>query len=270
MSEIDEKGFLGGKLETVQRSNAYWTNMNIIQAVLNANSFTHFWIDRAGELQGLLRAKAPKVVGDWFRYQCEQFTVTFSFSDDSIRQLQPTVREFSSFGAAVKILGCYESYLLEIIRNTIIRFPEKVCDFSRTHCTGNVRTHKGKNFMWKKLGRGIIFLEEIFAHSFHPSYAPCMNFFFELRNVAVHNANIADEALCQLSKSEFINITGQINCGDRMEWSLISLLQLNQFVSQILDEVDALVCSLLMLETIPGRAHWYYAEGMGDKLKDHN
>lgn len=265
MSEIDKKGFLGGKLEIVQRSNVYWTHMNIIKAVMNANNFTHFWIDHAGDLQSLLRTKAPNVVGDWFRYQCEQFTVTFSFSDDSIKQLQPTVREFSSFGAAVKILGCYESYFLEIIRNTINRFPEKVYDFSRTHNTGNVNSHKGKYFMWKKLGRGLTFVEDIFVHSFHPSYSPCINFFFELRNVAVHNTNIADEELCKLFKSEFINSTRQINCGDRMEWSLISVLQLNQFVLQILDEVDALVCSPLMLETTSGQRHWYYSEGMGNK-----
>ncbi len=265
MTEIDKKSFLGGKLETVLRSNVYWMHMNIIQAVMNANNFTHFWIDRAGELQSLLRTRSPKVVGDWFRYQCEQFTVTFSFSDASIKQLQPAVREFSSFGAAVKILGCYESYLMEIIRNTINRFPKEVSDFSITHNTGNVSSHKGKNFMWKTLGRGMTFVEEIFVHRFHPSYSPCMNFFFELRNVAVHNANIADEELCKLSKSEFINATGKINCGDRMEWSLISVLQLNQFVLQILDEVDALVCTPLMLETTQGQRHWYYIDGMGDK-----
>lgn len=265
MFEIDKKGFLNGKLEIVQRSNLYWTTMNLIKAAMNANNFTHFWIDRAGELQSLLRSKAPDVVDDWFRYKVGQFTITFSFSDDSIRKLQPTVREFSSFGTAVKILGCYEAYFLEIIRNTINRFPEQVNDFSRTHSTGNANSHKGKNFMWKKLGHGLIFVEYIFAHRFHQSYSPCINFFFELRNIAVHNANIADEELCKLSKSEFINSDRQINCGDVLEWSLISLLQMHQFVLQILDEVDVVVCSPLMLETTPGQKHWYYTEGRVDK-----
>jgi hypothetical protein len=129
MSEIDKKGFLGGNNKIVQRSNLYWTNLEIMKAVMNANNFTHFWIDRAEELQNLLRIKAPDVVGDWFRYKSGQFTITFSFSDDSIKQLQPTVREFSSFGAAVKILGCYESYLFEIISKVINSFPERVSDF---------------------------------------------------------------------------------------------------------------------------------------------
>jgi hypothetical protein len=114
--------------------------------------------------------------------------------------------------------------------------------------------------MWKKFGRGLTFIEYIFTHRFHPSYNPCINFFFELRNVAVHNGNIADEKLCELSKSEFINIDAQLKCGTSMEWTFISVMQLNQLVLQILDEVDTVVYSPLMLETSLGKRHWYYLE----------
>jgi hypothetical protein len=259
MSEITETGFLNGKLEIVRRSSIYWTCIEKIKAVMYANNFTHFWIDRAKELQNLMRSKAPDVVGDWFRFEFTGFTVTFSFSDNAIRQHQPLVREFASFGTAVKILGSYENYFTEIIRKTISRYPEMIGAFSVQHKTGKVNPHNVKNFMWKKLGRGLTFVEDIFGHSFHPSYKPCINFFFELRNVAVHNANMADEELCKLAESEFIACDGIIKIGDKVEWSLLSVLQLNQLVLQILDEVDAVVCSPLQLETSEGQRHWYYS-----------
>lgn len=262
MSEKDKKGFLDGDLEIVQRSNIYWEHMDIIKGVMNAINFTHFWIDRSYELQSLLRKKAPDVVDDWFRYKVSEFTVTFSFSDDAIKQLQPTVREFSSFGAAVRILGCYESYFSEITRNTIDRLPDKVDEFSKKHNTGKVCSHKGRNFMWKKLGRGLTFIEDIFGYNFHPSYSACINFFFELRNVAVHNSNVADEELCNLSRSKFINMNEQLTCGTHIEWSLLSLMQLHQFVLQILDEIDAKVYLPLMLETKANKKHWYYKTRM--------
>ncbi|MDO9530060.1 MAG: hypothetical protein Q7J27_13015 [Syntrophales bacterium] len=260
MSEINKEGFLNGKLEIVQRSNIYWVYANKIKAVMYANNFTHFWIDRSKELQNIMRTKAPDVVGDWYRFQFEGFTITFSLSDDAIRQYQPIVREFSSFGTAVKILGNYENYFSEIIKETISSFPENVDAFSKKHKTGNINLHNVKNFMWKKLGRGLSLIEDVFEHKFHPSYKPCINFFFELRNVAVHNSNIADEKLCELAESEFIKSNGKISCGNNVEWSLSSVLQLNQLVLQILDEADAVICSPLRLEMSPGRRHWYYSE----------
>jgi len=96
MSEINKEGFLNGKLEIVQRSSIYWVCLNKIKAVMYANSFTHFWIDRAKELQTLMRTKAPDVVDDWYRFEFSGFTVTFSLSDDAFRQYQPIVRDFSS------------------------------------------------------------------------------------------------------------------------------------------------------------------------------
>ena len=259
MSEINKQGFLNGNLETIRKSSIYWTCIERIKAVMYANNFTHFWIDRAKELQNLMRSKAPDVVGDWYRFELEGFTITFSLSDDALKQHQPLVREFSSFGTAVKILGSYENYFSEIIRATINRCPEKVGAFSKQHGTGNVNPQNVKNFMWKKLGRGLTFVEDVFVHSFHPSYKPCINFFFELRNVAVHNANLADEELCKLAESEFIACNGTIKIGDKVEWSLRLVLQLNQFVLQIMDEVDSVVCSPLQLEAIERQRHWYYS-----------
>ena len=260
MSEINKEGFLGGELKAVQRSNLYWEHMKIIKTTMNAANFNHFWIDRAKELQGLMRTKAPKVVNDWYRYEYAGFTVTFTISDEAIKLLQPSVREFSSFGSAVKIFGSYESFLLEIIKRTIEKFPEKVVCFSETHKMGNFKKLKEKDFMWRKLGRGLSFIEEIFDCHFHPSYSPCINFFYELRNIAVHNCSIADEELCKFSESEFITLDRKIKCGDHVEWSLQSLLQLHQYIIQIMDEIDAVVHHPLMLDSRLNTAHWYYTK----------
>jgi len=260
MSEMNKKGFLDGELKTVERSNLYWEHINIIKTTMNSANFNHFWIDRAKELQGLMRTRAPKVVGDWYRYENFGFTITFTFSDEAIAMLQPAVREFSSFGAAVKILGSYESYFLEIIKRSREKYLDKMIYFSETNKMNNFDKVKDKDFMWRKLGRGLSFVENIFDYHFHPSYIPCINFFYELRNIAVHNRNIADEQLCKFSESEFITLENKIKCGDRVEWCLPNLFQLHQFVIQIMDEVDAIVHPLLMLPASTDSTHWYYSE----------
>lgn len=259
MLDVDKKGFLNGKLEKVERSILYWNCMRSLKAVMYANNFAHFWVDRASELQNLMRTKAPDVVGDWYRYDFEGFTVTFSISDGAIKQYQPIIRESSSFGSAVKILGTYENYIREIIGTTISKAPEKVQDFANKYKVRKVDSRNVKNLMSKRLGRGITLAEEIFEYKAHPSYKPCINFFFELRNVAVHNSNIADEKLCELAESEFIISNAKINIGDKVEWSFSSLMQLNQFILQVLDEIDDVVFAPLGLKTNTAERHWYYS-----------
>lgn len=78
MSEINKEGFFNGKLETVQRSNIYWAYTNKIKAVMYANNFTHFFIDRAKELQNIMRTKAPDVVGDWYDLMTGKITANNS------------------------------------------------------------------------------------------------------------------------------------------------------------------------------------------------
>lgn len=267
MPETSKRGFLDGDLEKVRRSNIYWDFMNTLKAVMYAHNFAHFWVDRAGELKNLMRTKAPSVVGDWYRYDFDGFTITFSLSDGAIKQYQPIIREFSSFGTAVRILGTYEEYAKQIIRATIKKFPENIKTFSDKYKTGKVNPKSVKNLMSKKLGRGITLVEELFEYRVHPSYKPCINFFFELRNVGVHNSNVADERLCELAESEFIVSDGKIKIGDKVEWSLSSALQLNQLTLQILDEIDAVVYTPLGLNTTTAQRHWYYFRANGDVHK---
>lgn len=80
-----------------------------------------------------------------------------------------------------------------------------------------------------------------------------------MRNVAVHNSNIATEKLCKFAESEFINFDRHLNEGDKVEWSFYHALQLNQFVLQILDEIDTVVCPPLRLKTATDYHHWFFS-----------
>lgn len=255
MNEINKKGFVEGHREVIRRSNIYWKNMDVIKQIMYANNYTHFWTDRAKEIQSFMRSKAPGVVGDWYRFEFEGYTLTFTLSDDAIRQYQPIVREFASFGSAVKILASYENYFQEIIESIISKYAPEVGEFSTKY---KINKCEVKNFLWVKLHRGLIIIQEIFGHTFHPSYGPCINFFFELRNVAIHNNNLADEKLCAFACSEFIKTDKPLRVGDRVEWSLSSVFKLHQLVMQILDEVDAVVQTPLKLDLSDGTRHWYY------------
>ena len=208
--EANKKGFLTGELKTAKRSLQYWECMETLKSVFYANNFTHFWVDRAEELQKLMRSKAPKVVGDWFRYHFEGFTLTFSFSDDAIRRYQPAMREYSSFSTAVKILGIYENYLSQIIKHTLQDLPDAVNNFCNNHKKEKAKSSNLKSMMSKRLYRGIVLAEEIFGYTPHPSYKPLINFFFELRNIAVHNLNRADEKMCEAAKSEYITLDKEL------------------------------------------------------------
>jgi len=258
MSEVDKESFLGGKPPVVERSLLYWECMKALKSVFYANNFTHFWVDRAEELQKLMRSKAPDVVGDFYRYQIEKFTLTFSFSDDAIHQYQPIIREFSSFSTAVKILGIYENYFRVVIEKTRGALPDLVGNFCANHKKENAKANNVKSMMSKALYRGIVFAEEIFQYKPHVSYKTCVNFFFEMRNIAIHNLNKADEKMCEVAKSEFIKLDKELQISDTVEWSLLSVLQLNQFVLQMLDEIDALVYTQLRLKTKQEKAYWYY------------
>jgi len=260
MSEVDKKGFLGGTPPVVERSLLYWECMEVLKSVFYANNFTHFWVDRAEELQKLMRSKAPDIVRDWYRYQIDKFTLTFSFSDDAIHQYQPIMREFSSFGAAVKILGIYENYFRIVIEKTRDALPDLVNNFCANHKKENAKSNNVKSMMSKALYRGIVFAEEIFQYKPHISYKPCINFFFEMRNITVHNLNKADEKMCEAAKSEFINLNKELRIGDTVEWSLLPVLQLNQFILKILNEVDTVVCTQLHLKTMQGKVYWYYED----------
>jgi len=257
MANIFKNGFFDRKLEKVKRSNVYWKYTDTLKKVMYAHNYTHFWVDRADELTNLMRTKAPDVDNDWYRYQHKEFTLTFSFSDAAIKQYQPIIREFSSFSAAVRILGSYENYFEAIIRATMKTFPEKVKAFSHKYKLKKVNIKNVKNLMSTKLCRGIIFVEQLFDYDANPPYKPLINFFFGMRNVAVHNSNIATEKLCKFAESEFINFDRHLNEGDKVEWSFYHALQLNQFVLQISDEIDTVVCPPLRLKTATDYRHWF-------------
>jgi hypothetical protein len=101
----------------------------------------------------------------------------------------------------------------------------------------------------------------VFHYSPHSSYRPALDFLFQLRNVAVHNAGIADQVLVNATKNPYLHIVGgQLKVGDRISWNLALTLQLHSLLTSMLPELDPLVCAALNLPLLERQAYWYYQE----------
>jgi hypothetical protein len=84
-----------------------------------------------------------------------------------------------------------------------------------------------------------------------------LEFFFQLRNIAVHNSGIADQRLCDAVNEAYINIIGALKIGEKVGWNLSLTLQLRDLLTSILPEVDPLICRTLKLTEIEKKAYWY-------------
>lgn len=193
------------KRSKIELSEECWKCLEIIKNGLYANNFTLFLISDPELIQQLIRKKAPGIQGGLLRYRHEGKLVTFSLSKKAIIEYKPKILELSFFGSAVKILGAYESYVLDIVKISNKIIPEEMEKFRNKHTDKKLKFHpdqtrSDKKFIHPKLGRGIVFFEEVFGFHPHSSYKPSLNFFFELRNTAVHRMNITDETLYGAAK----------------------------------------------------------------------
>lgn len=243
------------KRQVVRLSKECWDCLDVIKDVGYANAYTLFWSDQAELIQQAIRKIAPDIKGDWLRFRYEGKTVAFSLSDEAMKVYKPKIQEFSSFGSAVRMLGTYEDYVRNIVKISDQVIPQKMTAFRNKH---RRYIRNGNGFIKHEVGRGIDFFHEVFNYNPHPSYKPSLKFFFQLRNVAVHNSGIADQRLCESVNSPYINITGQLNIGDKISWNPSLALQLYHLLINMLPEVDPLTCSTLKLEEIEKQAYWYH------------
>ena len=244
------------KLPNIKLSEICWEYLEILKDVSYANAYTFFWSDQLELVQEGIRRIIPDLKGDWFRFKFHDKIVTFSISDEAIRGYKPKIQEFSSFGTVVKMLGAYENYVRKIAAISNIEIPDKIEDFITVH---KIKPEDlNKKVMLHNFGRGIVFFIEIFGYNPHPSYIPSLQFFFEYRNVAVHNSGIVDERLLKAANNEYININGELKIGDIIYWNLDLCLQLNHLIISILSELDPHVQSILKLPLIEKKAYWYH------------
>ena len=244
------------KRQLVKLSVQCWDCLDVIKDVGYANAYTFFWSDQLKLVQQAIRKVAPDIKHDWLRFHFEGKTVTFSLSDSAVSSYKPKIQEFSAFGSAVKILGSYEAYVRQIAELSYKTIPVDMEAFRKKH-----KKHISRNtnaFVKCEIGRGIDFFQEVFAYRPNPSNKPCLEFLYQLRNIAVHNSGIADQRLCDLAKDPYINTIGRtLEVGMKLHWNLSWVLQLHHLLTEILPQVDPLVSAKLNLTLIEKRAYWY-------------
>lgn len=241
-----------------------WQCLKIIQDVGYANNFVFLLSKYMKQVQEAIRNRLPDIRDDWLRIVYEGKTLTFSLSDDAILHYKPRIQEFSCFGSAVKILGAYENYLRRIVEVSDRDIPKDMSKFRSEH-KKSIRSVK--DFWADKLGRGIDFLHEVFGWNPHPSYRPSLRLMFELRNIAVHNAGIVNQKLCNLANDQYIEVVGKLRVGDNASWNLSMVLQLEHLIISVVSEADRNITPKIRLPIIEQRAFWDDNGGNNDEVE---
>jgi hypothetical protein len=242
----------GDKRPLMWLSQDCWKCLKIIQDMGYANSFVFLLSKYMKQVQETIRNRLPDIQDDWLRIVYEGKTLTFSLSDDAILHYKPRIQEFSCFGSAVKILGAYENYLRRIVEVSDKDIPKDMSRFRSEH--KSIRSVK--DFWADKLGRGIDFLHEVFGWNPRPSYRPSLRLMFELRNIAVHNAGIVNQKLCNLANDQYIEVVRKLRVGDNASWNLSMVLQLEHLIISVVSEADRHITPKIRLPIIEQRAFW--------------
>ena len=243
------------KRQVVRLSKECWDCLDVIRDVGYANAYTFFWSENAKLVQSAIRKIAPDIKGDWLRFKYEGKTETFSLSDQAIGSYKPKIQEFSSFGSAVRVLGAYEDYIRKVVEISHQVIPQEMAAFVKNR---KKYIRSINSYIKSELGRGIDLFSEVFRYNPNPSYKPSLEFFFQLRNIAVHNSGIVDERLCKAANNEYIKINGTLKIGDKISWNLSLTLQLQLLLTNLLPEVDPSICRTLKLTEIQKQAYWYF------------
>ncbi len=230
--------------------------LKTIQDVSYANAYTVFSLKSSKLLQEGIRRISPEVQreGDWLRIGFEGMKVAFSISDKALELYKPIIMENICFGSAVRILGTYENYIRRIVELSYQHIPRRLDKFESDH---KKLIRSIKSFWSEKLGRGIDFFQEVFDWNPRPKYRPGLQLMFHLRNLAVHNAGIADQKLCQLASNRYVDLVGTFNVGKRVPWNLGTNLQLQHLVIGVLSEVDPCIAYKLELPTFQKQPFWH-------------
>lgn len=246
--------------EVVTLTTICWDCLGKIEDVGYSNVYTHFLTDHMDLVRETFREKFPEMKKDWFKGEHGSQTITFDLSDQAFKKYKLKIQEFSSFGSAVKMLGAYDDYVHTVAKLYKEKEPLTIRKFMLRHKLikkNQKKIKKVRGFIWKNVGRGIKFFEEIFKFKTKPIYELALNFFFELRNINVHQSGRVNEKLLKLVENPLIQNDGNLEEGQIMNWNLTLVLLLNQLLTSLLPSVDPIINKVLKLETKTGRAFWY-------------
>jgi hypothetical protein len=114
-----------------------------------------------------------------------------------------------------------------------------------------------------KQGRGAQLFIRLCRYSPPESYIPSLDFFFELRNVAIHRDGRCDERLARAAE-----LAGHtIHVGTRVSWTFSLVMQLHHLLTDYLTDVDRGAVRVLGLETRCGRPYWFIDEALSEEEK---
>lgn len=236
--------------QQVTLSNEAWECIDTINEAMNSAHITIFLSDQMKRTQCHIMDTTPDISGDArFRVKYDDGAVfAFSLSDNDMQKYQPLLHLSICFGVAVKILGAHEAYARKIILHAETARKTNLDCFKKKHKTRDPF----------KIGRGLDFFEEVLGCQMPSNVCkPMLHFFFEMRNVAVHNLSRANARLCEAAKSEYIK-GDPIKEGDLVEWSIDDLNQLHGLMLWLIPSIDRSASSALGLSQMTKVQPWYY------------
>jgi hypothetical protein len=250
----------------VNLSKECWECLDIIRDVSYANAYTFFWSENLKLVQKGIRSIIPNIKDDLLRFEIQGRTNTFSISDQAIANYRPKIQEFSCFGSAVRMLGAYEEYVQKIVQISYVKISQEIKLFEEKHRRLiQTKVNRKDGFIRYELGRGIDFLNEVFGYTPRPIYKLGLQFFFELRNVTVHQSGIANQRLIDIMNNPYFS-GPQLELGNKVQWHITLILQLHHLFTDFLPEVDPIISNCLGLTTNERQAYWYL-EKNGSKSK---
>lgn len=232
-----------------------WYCLDSMKQIGAALSWNMFLSINLGKFKKILGVGDKRVTFDYQGIKSD-----LSLDDSSLSQYQPYIVELACLGFAVKLCGTWETYMCKIVESSYKILPDAMTKFQQRYKRElripEKRRPAIKSYLNDRLGKGIVFLTEIFSSNLNQNYIPKLKFLFKLRHLAVHNSNIADEKLCKLAANPLINIEGQLRSGVQIPWDFKLCLQFQEQVTLLLLSVDQYVVSKLGLETLEKEAYW--------------
>lgn len=245
-------------VKTIKLSKPCWDCLFALREVSYSTGFIYLLTDQIKFIQKSLRAALPDMKGDFFKISHEGHMISFSLSDGAILEYKDKIQNFSYFGAGVKFLGAYESYIKAVVNKILSKYPDDAILLKKNYSI-DVNS-KIKKYVSKGNGRGINLYKNYFGYDPHPSKEPSFELIYQLRNVSVHNDGIADEALVSASKNEHIHTDIEMKVGMKVFWSFPIIFQLYNLLTSTLTEVDDLISKKLQLEVFERKAFWFYGD----------
>jgi hypothetical protein len=222
-------------------------------------AYAHFTVPHSEYFRSGFRAAHPEATAELARFRIEGLEVGFSYCAEAVQYYGQDMVEFAATWAAVRTLGLYEAYIRSIEHLAWSVLPGEMRSIAKKD-----RSRLPDDWLCRdKQGRGAQLFIRLCRYSPPESYIPSLDFFFELRNVAIHRDGRCDERLARAAE-----LAGHtIHVGTRVSWTFSLVMQLHHLLTDYLTDVDRGAVRVLGLETRCGRPYWFIDEALSEEEK---